>query len=55
MNTFIDMNFDQEWIALIIEAKELGMTADEIRLFLQSGERREQSGNRDSTIATTDI
>ncbi|MCM3766722.1 anti-repressor SinI family protein [Neobacillus niacini] len=37
---------DQEWIKLIIEAKQLGLTIEEIKEFLT------QNSNRDSQVLT---
>ncbi|WP_082693096.1 anti-repressor SinI family protein [Bacillus sp. FJAT-29814] len=37
---------DQEWIELIMEAKQLGLTVEEIKEFL------EQNSNRESQVLT---
>ncbi|WP_010098555.1 anti-repressor SinI family protein [Ornithinibacillus scapharcae] len=34
-----EIDLDYEWILLIREAKELGMTIEEIRLFLKEAKR----------------
>lgn len=31
-----EVTLDQDWVVLVMEAKRLGMTVDEIRLFLQN-------------------
>ena len=32
----VDMMLDKDWVDLITQAKKLGLTVDEIRLFLQN-------------------
>lgn len=43
MDTMQKHAIDYEWVNLIKEAKELGMTLDEIRLFLSNAEQKENT------------
>lgn len=34
MNSKKEVKWDEEWVALILEAKKIGLTLDEVRKFL---------------------
>ncbi|MFD1849359.1 anti-repressor SinI family protein [Oceanobacillus bengalensis] len=44
--------FDQEWVELIFEAKEVGMSLEEVKAFFKSNKKVDDEKNRVTNISS---